>query len=284
MNVRTPATSIVAALDEPWRFLRRDFGKWAPPAFGIAALGMVPSLVMQWFSGGLAAASANPDAFDFVALGGFYAGACGALVAYVVGQLAAFVIAARVLDGERPGLGEALLGGISPRLVVIGGGAMLVTLFGFACIVAGPILGGVFLFAPVIVVTRGGWASALTEGVNVATQRASPSDAGLPMWKLAAITTIWYGVYLSGNQLASLPTLVWTLWHVISNLGQGDFLTAMQFQAPFPVGAATAVVGALLRPFADIYLAAGAIILWRDIQRVRAGADLEALVSEGVRA
>ncbi len=276
MNVRTPATSLVAALDEPWRFLRRDFARWAPPAFGIALLGVVPALLTQWFAASMYKA---PGELDFVALGGVYAGGCGTLVTYLVSQLGAFVIAYRVLDGESPGFGEAILGALSPRLLVIGGSVLAFVVLGFGCLVGGPPLVGLLAFAPVVVLARPGcWFSAIGEAVAVSTTRTSPTDAGLPLWKLAAIGTVWYGVNAVASQLAALPTGGWTIWHLVSTLGQGNFADAMQMQAPFPVGATAALLGAALRPFGDVYLAAGAIILWRDIARVRAGQDLEALV------
>lgn len=279
MNVRTPATSFIAAVDEPWRFLRRAFPLWAPAAFALAAVGAVPALITQWFSGALYA-SPEAGAFDFAALAGVYAGSCGALVMYVASQLGAFVIAARALDGERAGVWETLLGAFSPRMLLLGGSVLAFVLLGFGCIVGGPLLAGVFAFVPALVVARPGvWFPAVNEAIVGASRRASPVDAGAPMWKLAALATIWYGVYSVTNQTAAMPSVVWVVWHLVSTLGQGDIAQALQMQPPFAIGAFTALAGALLRPFADLYFAAGVTILWRDLARVREGADLEALVS-----
>lgn len=84
------------------------------------------------------------------------------------------------------------------------------------------------------------------------------------------------------NQFVVLPNFAWIIWHLVTTLGSGDFQAMLQIQPPFPVGAATAVLGALFKPFSDIYLAAGTLMLLRDLRRVRQGADLEALVEGAV--
>jgi hypothetical protein len=83
------------------------------------------------------------------------------------------------------------------------------------------------------------------------------------------------------NQFVVIPNFGWMIWHLVTTLGAGDVQAALQLQPPFPVGAATALLGALFKPFADVYLAAGTLLLLRDLARVRRGADLEALVEAG---
>ena len=277
MKLRTPATSLVAALDEPFRFLRTHFHAWAPATYALALLGVVPGLLTQWFNTGL-----TPPPGEIPNLGNLagvmVAGAASGLT-YFVTMLGAYVVVGRVLDGERPTFGAALLGALSPRLLLIGGMPLMFTLVGFGCLVGGPVIGGLVGFTPVAVLARPGqWAPSLAEALSRATERVSPRDAGLPAYKLGAITLIWYAINSVTSQLAALPTAGWMIWHVVTSLGAGDPMAALQTSPPFAVGTATVLLGTFLRPFADIYLAAGATLLWRDLERVREGADLEAVV------
>jgi hypothetical protein len=278
MNLRTPATSFVAALDEPWRFLRTHFAAWAPPAFALAAIGVVPGVLVQWFSSRLT--QVTPGVMpDFTSLIALFPSLLLLLVAYIATQLGAFVIATRVLDGERPGVGDVLLTALSPRMLLVGGVPLAFIIAGFGCIVGGPIAAALVGFAPAAVLARPGvWFGTWGEAFSAATVRASPRDAGPPALKLAAITLVWYGIYSMSNQLAAVPALGWLVWSGINALGSGDILGSLQNSAPFAIGASGVVLGAVLRPFADMFLAAGVVLLWRDLERVRGGADLEALV------
>jgi len=277
VKLRSPATSIVAALDEPFRFLRTHFAAWAPATFALALLGVAPGLAVQWFNTGL-----TPPPGEMPNLGNFagvMVGGAASGLTYFITMLGAYVVVGRVLDGERPTFGAALLGALSPRLLLLGGLPLMFAILGFGCLVGGPIIGGLVGFTPVAVLARPGqWAPSLAEALSRATERVSPRDAGLPAYKLGAITLIWYGIYSVTSQLAALPTAGWMIWHVVTSLGAGDPLAALQTSPPFAVGTATVLLGTVLRPFADIYLAAGATLLWRDLERVREGADLEALV------
>ncbi|MDP2308115.1 MAG: hypothetical protein Q8P18_18990 [Pseudomonadota bacterium] len=278
MNLRTPATSFVAALDEPWRFLRTRFSMWAPAAFALAAMGVVPAVLVQWFMARLTHVTpgAMPDLVSLVAL---FPALFFFMLAYVATQLGAFVIATRVLAGERPNVGDVLATALSPRMLLVGGVPLLLVLAGFGCVVGGPVAAALVGFAPAAVLARPGvWFSTWGEAFAAATVRASPRDAGPPGLKLAAITLVWYGVNSVAGQLAAIPSLGWFVWSGINALGSGDILGALQSNPPFAIGATGVILGAALRPFADIFLAAGVVLLWRDLERVRGGEDLEALV------
>lgn len=278
MNLRTPATSFVAALDEPWRFLRTGFSLWAPSAFALAAIGVVPGLLVQWLSSRLT--QVTPGAMpDLVSLAALFPALLFLLLAYVATQLGGFVIATRVLDGERPDLGDVLLTALSPRMLLVGGLPFVLVFAGFGCIVGGPVAAALVGFAPAAVLARpGAWFGTWGDAFAAATVRASFRDAGPPALKLAAIALVWYGLYSVTSQLAALPALGWFVWIGVNALGSGDILGVFQSQAPFAIGASGVILGAALRPFADMFLAAGVVLLWRDVERVRGGADLEALV------
>lgn len=278
MNLRSPATSFVAALDEPWRFLRTHFSEWAPCAFALAGLGLVPGILIQWLSGRVAspAPGGMPDFASLLALG---PALVLLLLASVATQLGAFVIVTRVLDGERPRVGDVLLTAFSPRVLLVGGLPFLFILMGFGCIVGGPIAAGLIGFAPAAAIARpGAWFSTWGEAFTRASVRASPRDAGAPGLKLAVIALVYYGILSVVTQPGSIPALGWMAWVTIDGLGSGDILGAIQTSVPFPIAAAGVVLGMMFQPFSDIFLAAGVVLLWRDLERVREGADLEVLV------
>jgi hypothetical protein len=277
MNLLSPATSFIAAVDEPWRFLGRNFSRCAPAAFGLAAFGVLPALLVQWAGSQLT--GAVPGEMNLGALGWLYGGLFLTAIVYVTVQLSAFIIVRRVLDGETPQL-LAVLGELaSLRLLVLGGGVLVASLVGFSCIVPGPLLMGLLGLVPVaIVAAPGPWLATVTDAVTVSTRRVSATDSGAPLWKLAVVSLTWWALTATVGQLAALPTGGWMMWHMFSTLGEGNFLAAMQVQPPFPVSALAAVLGAAMRPFSDLYLAAAATLLWRDVKRVRQGDDLQALV------
>jgi hypothetical protein len=278
MIARSPATSVVAALDAPWRFLRSEFPRWAPAAFALAALGMLPGLVTQYAAGALDPTSGD---VDFSVLGVVYASACGTILFTAVSQLCAYVIAFRVVYDEPVDVLDALLGALSPRMLIFGGLTQLLVIGGFGCIVGGPIVVGLLGFVPVAVLARPGvWLDGALGAVRAALTRASPLGVEVPFWRLAAIALVWWGISAVIGQLAALPTTGWMLWALVSSLGAGNALDALQVQPPFAVGATAVLLGAVVRPFAEMYLAAGVVLLWKDLARVRAGDDLLALADD----
>lgn len=278
MNLRTPATSFVAALDEPWRFLRTHFAEWAPVSFVLAGLCVGPGLLVQWFSSGVNQSEPG-ELPDLMSLVGLFPALFALLLATVARQLGAFVIVARVLDGERPSLGDVLLTALSPRLLLVGGPPFALILVGFACIVGGPLAAALLAFVPVAVLARPGeWFGLWGEAFSRATVRASPLDAGPPALKLAALALVWYGLSTVANQLGAIPAFGWIIWSAVNALGSGDILGALQATPPLGIGAAGVILGSLVSPFTEMFFAAGVTLLWRDLERVREGADLEALV------
>jgi hypothetical protein len=280
MTERTPATSLIAALDTPWRFLRTEFSSWAPPAFGIAAIGIIPGLLTAWANANL---QMDPGAEpNFAALAGVYAGACSTGFVSIALMFGAFTIVYRIVEGQPVGILDVLMGAFSPRMLLAGGVAMGLVFVGFGCVVGGPLVAAVFGFVPAVLVsTPGRWFGGWITSVELASRRVGPKDAGAPAWKLAAIYAVWYALMSAMNQFVVIPNFGWMIWHLVTTLGAGDVQAALQLQPPFPVGAATALLGALFKPFADVYLAAGTLLLLRDLARVRRGADLEALVEAG---
>lgn len=281
MTVRSPATSFVAALDEPWRWVRDHFSEWAPVAFGLGVLGVFPGLLMQWFSAAFAAGTVPGAMPDLGSLAGLGVSGTLSVFAYAVIQLGSYVLVTRILDGERPRFGEVLRTALSLRMLILGGLPLAFIFMGFGCLVGGPVAAALLGFAPVAAAARSGtWGSTWTDAFTRATVRASPRDAGPPAYKLAAIALIWYGILSVVGQLAALPTFAWMGWKAINALGSNplEAIQSLQASPPFAIGAATVLISAVLRPFSDLYLAAGVAILWRDVARVREGADLLAIV------
>ena len=98
----------------------------------------------------------------------------------------------------------------------------------------------------------------------------------MPGWKLGALTLTWYILLQALTQLVVIPTFGWMIWHVVSTIGQNDPRALFDMSPPAAISAVTVILSTALKPFSDMYLAAGSALLWRDVVRLRTGADLEA--------
>lgn len=271
----TPASSFIATLDHPWRYLRREFRRWAPAAYPFALIALLPSIVTQWASGSMFDPT-RPGALDFGALATVYGGTCVTVLVGVYAHLGAFVIAHRLEENGSCTFGEAAVGAASPRFLVLGGAMLLAEMIGSSCIFGGPLLAALFGFAPVAALAMPGqWFRCWGVALERALRRTSPRDAGMPGWKLAALTMTWYLLLQAVTQVALIPTFGWMIWNMVTSIGRNDPAAMLDMTPPIPITVLTALFSTALKPLCDMYLAAGTVLLWKDLTRLRTGSDLD---------